>query len=103
MGRRIPNTPRSRIKNVLRQLWLRSRERAAAMKREHYTCQGCGLKQSKAKGREVEVQAHHADGIDWDGIVDVIAERVLQEPSRLVVLCKACHEGRHTETHGEEG
>jgi predicted HNH restriction endonuclease len=95
MGRKLPTTPRSRIKNALRTVWLRSRERAAAMKREGYTCQICGVKQSKAKGREVDVQVHHREPINWDGVVDIIVERVLQDPSRLVVLCKACHEGMH--------
>lgn len=90
--RRKPQTPRSQIRNVLRQLWLRSRERAAALKREHYTCQCCQAKQSKAKGKEVDVTVHHAQGIDWEGVIDIIAERILQDPSRLAVLCKDCHD-----------
>jgi 5-methylcytosine-specific restriction endonuclease McrA len=95
MGRRLPTTPRSRVTNMLRQLWLRSRERAAAIKRDRYTCQTCGVKQSKAVGREVAVQVHHIEGIDWDGVVDIIVERVLQDPARLRTECVACHEAKH--------
>ena len=36
MGKRLPYTPRSKIRNILRRyIWLRSRERAAALKREN--------------------------------------------------------------------
>ena len=52
MGKRLPYTPRSKIRNVLRRyVWLRSRERAAALKREKYSCMECKKKQSKAKGK----------------------------------------------------
>ena len=34
MGKKLLTTPRSRVKAALRQVWLRSRERAAALKRE---------------------------------------------------------------------
>ena len=91
MSKRKPNTPRSRVKNALRMLWLRSRERAAAIKAADNTCAKCGRKGSKAQGREVKIEVHHLDGIDWDGVVDIICERVLQDPSRLQVLCKECH------------
>jgi 5-methylcytosine-specific restriction endonuclease McrA len=96
-GRKLPHTPRSRVKNAIRQVWLRSRERAAALKREKYTCQRCGAKQSMAKGREVKVQVHHIHGIDWDGIVDLIVEKVLQTPEDLEVLCEKCHDKEHNE------
>lgn len=95
MGRKSKHTPRSVIKNAIRRVWLRSRERAAALKREAYTCERCGVKQSTAKGREVKVQVHHRHGIDWDGVVDLIAERVLQTPDDLEVLCEACHDQEH--------
>jgi 5-methylcytosine-specific restriction endonuclease McrA len=88
-------TPRSRVKNALRKLWLQSRERATALKREAYTCERCGIKQSTAKGREVKVQVHHRVGIDWEGLVDTIIERVLQTPDDLEVLCKTCHDKEH--------
>lgn len=92
MSRRLPTTPRSRIKSALRQVWLRSRERAAAIKRERNTCELCQRKGSVAKGREVKIHVHHRDGIDWDGVVDLIIARLLPDPKRLQVLCKECHD-----------
>lgn len=90
--KRRPITPNSQIKNVLRKMWLQSRERAAALKRDLYTCQLCGVKQSKAKGKEVILNVHHKDGIDWDGIFDLIRSRLLQDQSKLITLCKKCHD-----------
>lgn len=95
MTRRLPSTPRSRIRSALRALWLRSRERAAALKREGYTCQRCGTKQSRAKGREAKVEVHHIDGIDWDGMIDLVIARILQTPDRLEVVCEDCHKAEH--------
>ncbi len=95
MGKKLPYTPRSKVRAALRQLWLRSRERAAALKREKYCCQLCGIKQSKAKGREVKVQVHHLDGIDWEWILDKVYEKLLCNPDRLEVLCKKCHDKEH--------
>jgi 5-methylcytosine-specific restriction endonuclease McrA len=87
-----PNTPKSQIRSALRRLWNRSRERSAALKRDGYCCQECGKKQSKAKGREVAVVVHHLDGINWDGLVELVSRRLLQDPSKLTTLCVACHE-----------
>lgn len=95
MPRKLPYTPLSRIKNAIRQVWLRSRERAAAIKREANTCQCCKRKGSQAKGREVAIQVHHIHGIDWDGICQDIRKRVLQTPDAYEVLCKDCHAARH--------
>lgn len=53
------------------------------------------MKQSRAKGREVYVEVHHIDKIDWDGIIDLVFERILHGPERLKVLCKACHAAEH--------
>lgn len=93
MSRKMPNTPRSRIRACLRQLWLRSRERAAALKRDKYTCVRCGVKQSKAKGKEVFVQVHHLNGIpNWETVIDVICAHILCNPSELITLCQDCHE-----------
>lgn len=98
MGRRLPHTPKGRIVNTLRRLWLSSRERAAALKREGYCCERCGVKQSTAKGREVKVQVHHRDGIDnWGEVVAVIREKILCDPERLEVLCVSCHDKEHKE------
>jgi len=89
--KRLPFTPNCRITSALRQLWLRSRERLAALKREQYTCERCGAKQSRARGREVKVQVHHVDGVDWSGLRELIRERLLHDPDRLAVLCERCH------------
>lgn len=91
MTKKLPYTPNSSIRAALRQLWLRSRERAAAIKRDKYTCQRCGVKQSTANGKEVKVVVHHKDGIDWDNIIQKIRELVLQTPDRLETLCVECH------------
>lgn len=91
--KKLPTTPRSRVRAALRQLWLRSRERAAALKRDKYTCQICGVKQSRAKGKEVYVEVHHKQGIlDWDTIIDLVMQHILVSPDNLEVLCKECHE-----------
>ena len=97
MGKKLAYTPNSRITQAIRQLWLRSRERAAALKAAGYTCERCGVKQSTAKGKEQKVVVHHREGIDWDGVREFIRERVLQAPERLECLCPTCHESEHKE------
>ena len=100
MGRRLPYTPKSQITTALRRLWLRSRERATALRREKYCCESCGIKQSKAKGREVKVEVHHRHGaIAWDEIEAAIRMWLLVDPEDLEVLCPNCHDKRH----GKEG
>jgi len=91
MGKKLPNTPRSQIKSALRLLWMKSRERAACVKRDNYTCQECGSKQSKAKGKEIKIEVHHLDGISWDKIIEYIYRHLLIDPKGLEVLCKECH------------
>ncbi len=92
MGKRLLSTPRSKIRSALRQLWLRSRERAAALKRDKYTCQGCNRKQSKAKGKEFAVEVHHKDGIpNWEAVIDAVYEHILCSPEHLETLCEECH------------
>ena len=95
MKKRMDYTPNSRIVNALRQLWLRSRERSMAVKLAHNTCLDCGRKGSAAVGREVKIQVHHRNGIDWAGIAQLIRERVLQTPEAYDVLCVDCHDKRH--------
>ena len=94
MGRKKPNTPRSRIRASIRKLWLTSRERAAVLKKSGYTCSECKIKQSRAKGKEVSLQVHHVDGLDfWDEVIDIIEEKILR--SKQVPLCKECHDKEH--------
>lgn len=94
-SRKKPTTPRSRVKNALRLVWLRSRERAACLKAAGNCCARCGVKASVAKGREVKMEVHHRDGIDWNGIVDGIFAAMLPDPARLEAVCKACHSKEH--------
>lgn len=93
MAKKQPNTPRSKVRAALRQLWLRSRERAAALKKTGYCCERCNVKQSKAKGREQKIEVHHVNEIDWDGVIDLIVERLLA--GELEVLCPDCHDEEH--------
>ena len=102
MGKRLPYTPNGKIKNAMRIIWLRSRERAAALKATGYCCAVCGVKQSVAKGREVKLDVHHRNGIDWDGIIEQFRTRVLQEPEDLVPMCGACHDKMHAALSGGE-
>ena len=91
MGRRKPVTPSSQVRAAIRKLWLRSRERAAALKRDKYTCQICGKKQSRAKGRLQKVEVHHLDGIEWEKVIDYIYRHVLVDPHKLITVCPDCH------------
>ena len=86
-------TPRSRVKGMLRQIFLRSRERLAALQRDNYTCQKCFKKQTKKKGQEFKVQVHHKKGIDvWNDIIKMIYDQLLCNPDDLQTLCRDCHE-----------
>lgn len=96
MGRKLLTTPRSRVKACLHRLWLSSRERSSALKREEYCCEECGIKQSKAKGREVAIEVHHIEeNMKWDRMINFIFETLLVDPSKLKVLCKDCHKDHH--------
>ena len=94
MGRKLPYTPNSKIRAALRQLFLRSRERQSALKRDHYTCCSCGRKQSMAKGREFKVQVHHKQGgiLNWDKLFQAVREYLLCSPDHMETLCEQCHE-----------
>ena len=91
-------TPRSRVKHALRQVWLRSRERQSALKRDAYTCQCCGRKQSRAKDNEFYVEVHHLEGIaNWEAVIDAVYEHMLCHPDKLETVCKECHGAKHDE------
>lgn len=92
MGIRKPETPNSIIRQVLRgRIWLRSRERAAALKRDKYSCQICGVKQSRRQDARVDVEVHHLDNSGIDAIIELIRKTLLCSPDRLQTVCKACH------------
>ena len=91
MGKRSESTPKSQVRAALRQLWLRSRERAAALKRDKYSCVHCGVKQSTAKGKEQRVEVHHLDGIQWEQVIDYIFRHVIVTPDKLETVCPDCH------------
>jgi len=86
---------RTIIRSGLRAIWLRSPVRAAALKRDVYTCQNCLRKQTRKKGQEFSVVVHHKRLVDWDPIIDLVIEKLLQTPEDLVTLCKECHKKEH--------
>ena len=90
-SRKKPITPRSKVRAALTMLFLRSRERAAAIKRDKNTCQVCQQKGSKAKGREVYTECHHINGAHKDRIIDIIYEHLLCHPDYLMTVCRECH------------
>jgi len=90
--KKLPYTPNSKIRSALRRLFLRSRERSTALKRDKYTCRCCGAKQSRAKGKEVYVEIHHKEGVlNWDKLFKAIREYLLCDPLFLETLCDKCH------------
>ena len=95
ISRKRPQTPRTQVRAALRALWLRSRERAAALKREQNTCECCGKKQSVAKDHVVKVEVHHNNGIEWDALIDYVYRHLLCSPDDLTVFCKECHDKEH--------
>jgi len=99
MAKKSPNTTNTQIRAACRRLFLRSRERASAIKRDKYTCQECGIKQTRAGKKEdwVYVEVHHKRGVlNWQMVFDAIREGLLCNPDELETLCKSCHK-KHTE------
>jgi predicted HNH restriction endonuclease len=95
--KKLPYTPRSRVRSAIRQLWLRSRERAAAIKASGRKCQECGVKASVAKGREQKLEVHHIAGIgDWEKIIDQLYSELLVGVDKLKVVCHECHNKIHS-------
>lgn len=80
---------------MLRQIFLRSRERAAALKKTQYCCSKCGIKQSQKKDAVVKMEVDHVDGIDvWDKLITMIEKELLciGSPNKLQPLCRECHQ-----------
>lgn len=89
--KKLSYTPRSRIRSALRQLFLRSRERAAVVKRDKNTCQECGAKGSTAKGHEVKIEVHHLNGVEWEKMIAYVQRHLLVSPDDMQCLCHDCH------------
>lgn len=83
------------IRGRIRQIFLTSRERAYAMKRDDYTCQKCFKRMSKKKGHEVYMDVHHLDEIGkaWEEIFEIMKSKILCHPDKLQCLCRECHKG----------
>ena len=96
MGKKLKHTPNSKIKAALHKLFLQSRERGEAIKRDKYTCQCCGGKQSRAKGKEFYVEVHHKEGVkNWQKLYDAVRQYLLTDAENLETLCKECHKEQH--------
>ena len=96
MVKKSLTTPRYKVRSALRMLWLRSRERAMALKEADYRCQVCGVKRSTAKGKEMKVECHHKAGsMEWEKLIDLVYERLLCGPEELTILCESCHQQFH--------
>lgn len=98
MAKKQRATPNSQIRSALRLLFLRSRERAEALRRDGYCCQICKKKQSKVKGKEVKVEVHHINADEernWQLLIESIRSFLLCDADNLIVLCSNCHEKLH--------
>jgi len=95
MAKKKPITPNSQITNILRRLWLYSRERRERLRLDDSTCWTCKRKGSKAKGREVAVEVHHIDPVKTARIIEVIRRELLVSPDKLMTLCKEDHKAEH--------
>lgn len=82
-------TDRGKIVAAIRRIFMYSRERYQALKRAKGKCEECGA--------EGPLNCHHIDpiGESWDDIINLIMERVLCPPDKLVCLCKECHAKVH--------
>ena len=90
-----PITPNSQITNVIRKLWLFSRERRERLRLDDSTCWTCRRKGSKASGREVAVEVHHIEPVQMKKILEVIRRELLVGPEKLATYCKECHKAEH--------
>ena len=91
-------TTKAMVRSALRRhLWLRSRERGECQSREKNTCQRCGVKGSKAKGREVKTVVHHtSNDTQMEKAIDILLEHLLCHPDLLELLCDPCHKLHHS-------
>ncbi len=97
MRKKLPRTPRARVRSKLSMLFTQSRERAAAIKRTGNCCERCGQKGSRAKGREVKIEVHHKTPTNYALLDEIVRKELLVNPDELEVLCKECHVKHHKE------
>jgi len=79
----------------------RGQRKPERIERREYTCETGD--RVLCQGKEIMVQeviedgseAHHDCGIDWDGLIELVRERMLSGP--LTILCKECHDAEHEE------
>lgn len=80
-------TPDRIIISLLRQLFLRSRERSIAVRNAHHRCEKCGV-----SDKDFRFQCHHKiKEINWDKIISVIREELLCSPEEMMYICTNCH------------
>lgn len=95
MGKRVEYTPDAKIKNVLHQLFMRSRERAKALKRTGYKCTACGAKQTHRKDCKLSLHVHHANKIAWKSLIEEVRKTLLCDSDLMIPLCPDCHAKEH--------
>ena len=77
---------------------MRSREHQTVLKRDNYSCCRCGVKRSKAKGREQNVEVHHKKAEfnkRFNELERLIRELILVSPDEMETLCPKCHDKEH--------
>jgi len=89
-------TPDTMLRSWLRRwVWSKCCEKSYTNRREGYCCEHCGVKNSRAKGKEVRVIVHHQKLINWDKIFKVLRRELLVSPNQLTCLCDECHKAEH--------
>lgn len=87
------------IVSLLRQLFLKSRERSLVMKRAQHKCEICGV-----SDKDTKFQCHHkSKEINWEKIIGVIREELLCPSDELTYICNECHmKIHHMEKKGNQ-
>lgn len=80
-----PKTPRDKVRNAIMRIWFYSRERKECLRIHGKDCVECG---------EPYKEIHHIKRIDWDRILTVIYEEILN--LNTIPLCKECHDKKRS-------
>lgn len=78
-------TERNRFNNNKK--WQELRE--FCFKRDNYTCQNCGDKNYKGRGKTIRIEAHHIK--NWSDYKDLRLD-----PDNIITLCYNCHKQVHS-------